>query len=86
MEVTDNGRGVPAAETHDIFRRYARARNGAATPGAGLGLSIAETIARLHRMDLTVADNAPGARFTLAERPPENVTNLFHKNIAETKT
>lgn len=68
IEVSDNGRGVPAAESHDIFRRFARAGNGADLPGAGLGLSIAETIARLHGMDLTVADNAPGARFTLAER------------------
>ena len=68
IEVSDNGRGVPAAEAHDIFRRFARARNGADLPGAGLGLSIAETIARLHRMELSVADNAPGARFTLAER------------------
>ncbi|MDI9848950.1 HAMP domain-containing sensor histidine kinase [Rhodoblastus sp. 17X3] len=68
IEVSDNGRGVPAAESHDIFRRFARARNGADLPGTGLGLSIAETIARLHGMDLTVEDNAPGARFTLAER------------------
>jgi signal transduction histidine kinase len=67
IEVSDNGRGVPSAEGHDIFRRFSRARNGADLPGAGLGLSIAETIARLHGMELTVADNAPGARFTLAE-------------------
>lgn len=66
--VSDNGRGVPAAESRDIFRRYVRARNGADLPGGGLGLAIAETIARLHGMELTVADNAPGARFTLAER------------------
>ncbi|WP_298429470.1 HAMP domain-containing sensor histidine kinase [Rhodoblastus sp.] len=70
VEVCDNGRGVPAAEAHDIFRRFARAENGADLPGAGLGLSIAETIARLHGMELVVADNAPGARFTLAERVP----------------
>ena len=70
IEVSDNGRGVPAAEVHDIFRRFARARNGADLPGAGLGLSIAETIARLHNMTLSVADNAPGARFIIAERPP----------------
>jgi signal transduction histidine kinase len=68
LEVSDNGRGVPAAEVHDIFRRFGRAKNGADLPGAGLGLNIAETIARLHGMELTVADNAPGARFTLVER------------------
>ncbi len=73
--VSDNGRGVPAAEAHDIFRRFARARNGDDMPGAGLGLSIAETIARLHRMELTVADNRPGARFTLAEQGPDKADN-----------
>jgi signal transduction histidine kinase len=72
IAVTDNGRGVPAAEVHDIFRRFARARSGKdrageEEPGVGLGLNIAETIARLHGMALTVADNAPGARFEMIE-------------------
>jgi signal transduction histidine kinase len=71
IEVSDTGRGVPAAEAHDIFRRFARASNGAELPGGGLGLSIAETIAKLHHLELHVSDNAPGARFTLAERSPE---------------
>lgn len=72
IEVSDNGRGVPAAEVHDIFRRFARARDGADQPGVGIGLSIAETIARLHRMELSVADNAPGARFILREQDPQD--------------
>ncbi len=67
IEVSDNGRGVPASEAHDIFRRFARAKNGADLPGAGLGLSIAETIARVHKMELRVSDNQPGALFTLSE-------------------
>lgn len=75
IEVSDDGRGVPATETHDIFRRFARARNGADLPGAGLGLSIVETIARLHRMALSVSDNQPGARFTLIEQRPEKANN-----------
>jgi signal transduction histidine kinase len=66
--VSDNGRGVPAAEAHDIFRRFIRAKTSEAIPGAGLGLNIAESIARMHGMALAVSDNAPGARFVLAER------------------
>jgi signal transduction histidine kinase len=69
IEVSDNGRGVPTGAGHDIFRRFVRAKNGADAPGVGLGLSIADSIARLHGMDLDVVDNAPGARFILAERP-----------------
>jgi signal transduction histidine kinase len=68
IEVSDNGRGVPAQAVDDIFRRFARAENGADLPGVGLGLSIVETIARLHGMNLAVTDNAPGARFTLTEK------------------
>ncbi len=64
--VRDSGRGVPAAEAHQIFRRFVRGGDGSA--GFGLGLSIAETIVRLHGMDLTVADASPGAIFTLIER------------------
>ena len=33
VEVADNGRGVPAAEAHDIFRRFVRGRNGSGEPG-----------------------------------------------------
>lgn len=71
IDVSDNGRGVPAEERRDIFRRFARAQNGADLPGVGLGLNIVETIARLHNMDLVVADNTPGARFTLIENRAE---------------
>jgi signal transduction histidine kinase len=67
IDVSDNGRGVPAEESRDIFRRFVRAKNGADLPGVGLGLNIVETIARLHGMNLVVADNAPGARFSLIE-------------------
>ncbi len=80
IEVSDNGRGVPAAEAHHIFRRFVRAKDGdkggADQPGIGLGLSIVETIARLHHMDLSVADNAPGARFVMTERDPEKLNDL----------
>ena len=41
------------------------ASEAAQTPGHGLGLSIAETIANLHGFKLTVEDNNPGARFEL---------------------
>jgi signal transduction histidine kinase len=67
IDVSDNGRGVPAEASGDIFRRFVRAKNGADLPGVGLGLNIVENIARLHGMKLIVADNAPGARFTLTE-------------------
>jgi signal transduction histidine kinase len=67
--VSDNGRGVPVAEKHDIFRRFVRLRGAGDTSGSGLGLSIVEAIARLHGWRLVLEDNAPGARFVLGVFP-----------------
>ena len=67
VRVRDSGRGVPPAERDKIFQRFYRGGDQAA-PGYGLGLSIAQTIASLHGFELTVEDNAPGARFQLAAR------------------
>jgi signal transduction histidine kinase len=63
--VSDTGVGVPPQERAKIFDRFYRGERSAHTPGHGLGLSIAETIATLHGFKLTVEDNNPGARFEL---------------------
>jgi signal transduction histidine kinase len=67
VRVLDSGCGVPPAERDKIFERFYRV-GGQTAPGYGLGLSIAKTIASLHGLDLTVDDNAPGARFEMAAR------------------
>jgi hypothetical protein len=56
---------VPPQERAKIFDRFYRGERSGQTPGHGLGLSIAETIANLHGFKLTVEDNNPGARFEL---------------------
>lgn len=66
ITVSDNGRGVPVAKKRDIFRRFVRLKQGE-EEGSGLGLSIVESIARLHGWVLDIEDNAPGARFILAQ-------------------
>ena len=38
----------------------------AATPGSGLGLSLVDAVAKLHEAKLTLEDNRPGLRVTLA--------------------
>ena len=63
--VSDTGVGVPPQERAKIFDRFYRGERSGQTPGHGLGLSIAETIANLHGFKLTVEDNKPGARFEL---------------------
>jgi len=63
--VSDSGVGVPPHERTRIFERFYRGERSGKSAGHGLGLSIAETIAKLHGFELAVEDNNPGARFEL---------------------
>jgi signal transduction histidine kinase len=65
VRVSDTGRGIPPQERERIFRRFYQVERDGRSSGHGLGLSIAETIAKLHGFNLTVEDNNPGARFEL---------------------
>jgi len=68
IEVIDDGPGIPAALREQIFKPFHRGH--ATGPGAGLGLSLVQEIARLHGGEVTVHD-APGggALFRLRLRP-----------------
>src|SRR5271168_4537129 len=70
MRVSDTGPGVPPQERERIFDRFYRGERSGQSPGHGLGLSIAETIANLHGFKLTVDDNHPGARFEMRAAAP----------------
>ena len=60
VAVTDHGEGIPAKEQERIFDRLYRSPSvERQIPGSGLGLSIAQNIARAHRGDLTV-NSRPG--------------------------
>ena len=65
VRISDTEIGIPPHERTRIFDRFYRGQQSGKSPGHGLGLSIAETIARLHGFKLTVEDNNPGARFEL---------------------
>lgn len=69
FEVADQGPGVPASERRKIFNRFARAdsaRTRVGFGGAGLGLAVSETLARVQEADVVlVDDSAGGARFQL---------------------
>jgi signal transduction histidine kinase len=74
--VSDTGVGVPTHEQDKIFDRFYRGERSGQTPGHGLGLSIAETIAKLHGFKLTVGHNNPGARFELRATSPKLAAGL----------
>jgi two-component system, OmpR family, sensor kinase len=61
--VADDGPGVPEHERQRIFERFVRLEP--AKPGHGLGLAIAQRIARQHDGDLTCERTPNGASFSL---------------------
>jgi two-component system sensor histidine kinase TctE len=66
LEVEDDGPGVPLADRQRVLERFYRVP-GTVSDGNGLGLAIADEIARVHRSQLIVGSGAGGrgARFTL---------------------
>ena len=65
LEVRDTGPGVAPADRDRIFQRFYRVRAGEGEEGFGLGLSIAQAIAKLHGLELQVEDSAIGALFVM---------------------
>lgn len=70
--VDDNGPGIPEDARARVFERFFRLAASRATPGSGLGLSLVAAVAELHGIAITLADNHPGLRVTLAF-PPFNL-------------
>lgn len=72
LTVADRGPGVPASLRERIFEPYFRASDKLTdgVAGAGIGLTIARELARLHGGDLTMEPSESGARFKLVLRAP----------------
>jgi signal transduction histidine kinase len=59
IEVADKGSSIPVDEIPKLFQKYFRGRAAQTQPGAGLGLYLVESIAKLHDGSLR-AESAPG--------------------------
>jgi signal transduction histidine kinase len=59
LEVADDGPGIPDARKADALRRFGRLDPARTQSGAGLGLSLVETIAHLHGGMLMLEENDP---------------------------
>jgi signal transduction histidine kinase len=65
VQIRDTGRGIPAGEMAQIFEPLYSTKQG----GTGLGLAVAERIARAHGGDIRV-DSEPGRGTTMTVRVP----------------
>lgn len=59
LSVRDSGEGIPPAALPHIFERFYRAGEARSGKGVGLGLSLAQVIARAHGSEIEV-ESAPG--------------------------
>jgi signal transduction histidine kinase len=66
LTVSDSGPGIPEADRGRVVERFVRLEQSRSKPGSGLGLSLASAVARLHGGELTLEDNHPGLKSTIA--------------------
>jgi hypothetical protein len=60
ISVSDNGPGIPEHERDRVIERFVRLDASRTEPGSGLGLSLANAVAKLHGGRLDLAENQPG--------------------------
>ena len=62
VEVADNGPGIPPEDRKRVLERFVRLEKSRTEPGSGLGLSLVDAVARLHKGNFRIEDNDPGVR------------------------
>lgn len=76
ITVADNGPGIPAEQRQNALERFVRLAPERSEPGNGLGLSLVQAVARLHRAELDLKDNQPGLAVTMTfpNAHPDQIT------------
>ena len=60
VRVSDTGPGIPEGERETVMRRFYRGESSRTTAGSGLGLSLVDAVARLHRAELELGGDDHG--------------------------
>lgn len=60
ISIADSGPGIPRHSKELALSRFGRLDESRSSPGSGLGLSLVQTVARVHHGRLSLSDNAPG--------------------------
>jgi signal transduction histidine kinase len=87
IAVTDTGPGIDDSEKAKVVERFYRGDASRGTPGVGLGLSLAQAVAKLHGNALELSDRRPGLcvvlTMALCEEPPVAVAEARLPAIPE---
>lgn len=67
----DDGSGIAGDQLPHIFERFYRADSSRSTQGFGIGLSIAQSVAALHRGRITARNRPEGGAAFVVELPVE---------------
>ncbi|TMP38155.1 HAMP domain-containing sensor histidine kinase [Pseudoalteromonas rubra] len=65
LQVGDDGPGIPQGDQHKVFDKFYRADISRGRPGNGLGLSIVRAICDVHKAQLCLLEQQPGAVFNI---------------------
>lgn len=65
LQVADNGIGIPEAFYGKVTEKFFRLEQSRSSPGNGLGLSLVGAAVKLHKGELSFADNKPGLVVTI---------------------
>jgi signal transduction histidine kinase len=65
IRIIDSGPGIPEQSRKQVFKRFFRLEESRHTSGNGLGLSLVEAVARIHKADIRL-DGQPGLDVSLA--------------------
>src|SRR5450631_4761441 len=80
VSVADTGPGIDDVEKAKVVERFYRGDASRGTPGVGLGLSLAQAVAKLHGSTLELSDRNPGLRVVLTIPADSSPTALPTSN------
>ncbi|GAB5553853.1 MAG: hypothetical protein Sapg2KO_34440 [Saprospiraceae bacterium] len=90
ISLEDSGKGIPADQLPDIFKRFYQVRNDAMTGGTGIGLAIVKEMVELMGGQIEVSSQVDvGTKFTLnfpIHQEAEHATDSLEASLKEVDT
>lgn len=84
LQVSDRGPGIPVDQRERVFERLYRLESARNTPGLGLGLSLVQSVAALHRGSVELGDAAPGLIVSL-RLPADTSPHTLHSSSCRSR-